>query len=296
VPQGSVLGPFLFLVSVNDLATNILAQSVMFADDVTIFSTHKSIVNTKLNMSRAVEEATEWFGANKFLLNPSKTQCIHFALNNNIENCITSTKLLGFHLDVKLNWGDHIDELCKRLSRVIYVLRHIKNCVPPSFLRNVYFALFHSHLLYGTQLWGHAHGVDKILILQKKAVRIISSSAASEPCRPLFRQLYIPTVVNIFILESLMYVKENLASLVLNSQIHSHNTRAKDQIHIKYVRLSHTRSTYKSVGISLFNLLDSSARHVPTSTFSNTLRDWLLQNPFYRLNEALEADMNLISF
>jgi len=189
VPQGSVLGPFLYLVMINDLPANIVTSKVLFADDVTLFHSEKSVENLNLIMSYVVEESAQWFSVNKFLLNNEKTQVINFSLEKDTANDVEAVKLLGINLDVKLTWHVHVDETCKRLARVIYVIRHLKNCIPDVYLRNVYFALFHSVLSYGILFWGNSTSIGNILLLQKKVVRLITNSHFRGHCRPLFQNL-----------------------------------------------------------------------------------------------------------
>ena len=154
VPQGSVLGPFLFSVMINDLPNNINALSILYADDSTFFYVNKNLEEMKAMTSTILKEISLWFSKNGFLLNKDKTQIITYSLKNlPIEN----VKLLGLYLNTKLSWKEHIEYVCKKLARVIYLLRSLTNIVTHNYLRQAYFAFFQSVFRYGLLLLRQWH-------------------------------------------------------------------------------------------------------------------------------------------
>ena len=153
VPQGSVLGPLLFLIMVNDLPRNITCDSLLFADDTTLFVTGREPQDISSIMNSAFNEAANWFEANGFKLNVNKTQNILFSPKNDDRS--SSVKLLGIIFDSQLSWSEHIDHVCVRLSRVIYLLRQLKLCISNLYLKQAYYAFFHSVLSYGIHIWGN---------------------------------------------------------------------------------------------------------------------------------------------
>jgi hypothetical protein len=142
-------------------------------------------------------------------LNVNKTQTLVVGLRQVSEGA-RNARLLGITLDQRLTWIPHIENVCSKLSRVIYLLRNLKDLVPKHYLRMCYFAFFQSVYTYGLVLWGCAPDVQRVLLLQKKAIRIISSAAYLEHCKPLFINEKIMTVYGMVAFRLLMNVKKKV--------------------------------------------------------------------------------------
>lgn len=237
--------------------------------------------------------ASDWFNVNLLSLNNSKTQKLTCSLSNDLVKT-SSVKLLGFTIDSLLKWDDHIDSLCTKLSRVIYLLRKLKSELPGQYLRAAYFAFFHSHLTYGTKLWGHASSVSKVLVIQKRAVRILANAGPLQHCKPLFVELGIMTVVNMYIFQIIIGVKLNINDYVFVNQVHGHNTRRCRDVNRPRCRLEKTVKTFLVAGIKCFNRLPVAFRDFPNSKFIKRTERWLLDHPFYKLSEFYEADLSCI--
>ncbi|PSN33035.1 hypothetical protein C0J52_27532 [Blattella germanica] len=97
-----------------------------------------------------------------------------------ISNEFPSVKLLGLELSKTLSWKNHIEVVCRKISRVTFLLRKLRTSVPLNTLRQVYFALFHTHIQYCLHLWGHASNSKEILKCQKRAIRIMLHKKMNE--------------------------------------------------------------------------------------------------------------------
>jgi len=291
VPQGSVLGSFFFYVYINDLPKNLNVHSVIYADDTTLLSNHCNLACLRQIGQEAEMKAYDWFSANRLSCNSDKSQYITISLKPEVK--FESVKLLGFNIDTKLNWSLHIQAICQKISRVSYLLWKLKEFVSPEYLRLAYFGLFQSHILYGLILWGHSSHTQEILLLQKKAVRSIAGVGSTAHCKPLFLDLKIPTIINLYIFQILLYTKSNLHNFRIRQDQHNHYTRNRGKIDIIQHRLAITGNSYKLNCINFFNKLPEEAKVVSFNVFKNKLYHWLISNPFYTINEFLKCDVKI---
>ena len=170
VPQGSILGPLLFLLYINDLPNSSTKLNFrLFADDTKIYFSHSSLIEIQNLINTEIPKITNWLAANKLSPNLSKTKYVLFKSPNKIENIVLSVKLanreierklfakhLGLLFDFDMSWKSQCKAVSLKISRAVGILFKLKNYVNQKILRNVYFALVYSHLNYGILSWGAA--------------------------------------------------------------------------------------------------------------------------------------------
>jgi len=258
VPQGSVLGPLLFLLYINDLPNiSKILQFYLFADDTNIYYEAENLDKLELVINKELKKLHTWLIVNRLSLNIDKTHFVVFhPFNKPLMKKITlkiykkaisegdQVKYLGITIDSTLSWRTHIDNVSTKISKTIGLLYKIRYFVDIKIIKTLYYSLVYPHLLYGIEVWGSADEtlLNRLLILQKKIVRLICYSDVRHadysfsPSNPLFYKLEMHKIYDIFKINLSKFIFKCLNKMTpvnfhswyqLTSVLNRYDTRSK---------------------------------------------------------------------
>ena len=306
VPQGSVLGPLLFLIYTNDIAgcTTESNKTRLFADDTASLISRDTPKELKSSLRKVLLDIIKWCNANKLTINLSKTCYIiyktphqnipsylnNITINNETITKVPSTKYLGIIMDEKLNWLEHIENLIKSLIRTSNSFKIVKHRMHKNNKIVLYNAYIYSKIQYGIEVYGRASktNLQKVQVQQNRALKILYNKDFLTPTSELHRDIGILKVSDIYKLGISKFVYKHKNSLLpskifdnlyqQNDTIHRYNTRQAGNIHVSnpYNKLGET--TIKHQGTTLWNLLPQDIKTAQTiKSFSKKVKSYHLQ-------------------
>lgn len=247
----------------------------------------------ELKSQEILKEATTWFNMNRLILNKAKTTVLPLTSKRITTPANAgSVKLLGITIDTRLTWRDHVGELSGKLSTALYAIRRIRGLTNRDTATIVYHALFHSRMVYGIEIWGESAHAQDILVLQKKAMRILGQVGPQMHCKPLFVEYKVMTLPNAYILKQLLRAKIELPKLNRRNVSVTYHLRSGYQVQVPGHRLMTTGHQHRH--LELLNLLPQDWLGEPYHIFKKTMKRFLLRNPFYSVKEFVDQTKNFI--
>ena len=230
VPQGSILGPLLFIIYINDICNLTNKGTIyLFADDTAKYIKGKSSEELQTQINEIVPKLEEWFHVNRLSLNATKTNYqiysrsmtpdLNVVLNDTYITRKPCVKYLDVHIDENLKWSSHISSVTSVISRNVGVMARAKYFLSPHQLLMLYNALLLPHLNYCAVIWGRNYetAVKKLLILQKRALRIIDKKPFLHPSKPLFIKYKVLRIRELVIEQSIMILLAHINKKIARS-------------------------------------------------------------------------------
>ena len=298
VPQGSILGPLLFLIYVNDMAKCTTLKLLSFADDTTLYDSSHNTTTLTTKFNTELQNVYTWLNANKLCLNIAKSKFMVFgpqnssALSQNfnihinnikIEQCgrkgkQTSVKFLGLLLDEHLSWRPQVLSVCNKIKKGIFALNQMKKFMSVDSLTMIYSTLISCHLNYCLELWGNSKSLEKIIKLQKRAIRIIYKESYRAHTEALFKRSGILKIDSLYKLKLLYFAydsKHKLLPKSFNSFYPHINrpmiTRQEHNIDCHRPRTTFSHDSFSHMAVAYWNQLSPDLKQVPSKSIFKKL-------------------------
>lgn len=293
VPQGSILGPILFLFYINDITkcSNIL-KTTLFADDTTLSMSHSKLENAIPVVNNELEAIYKWTINNRLSVNLEKTETM---LISNLPNNETNSRIvfggqdllltdcstfLGVRLDNKLKFDNHISHVVGKLSKNIGIFSRIRHNMTQKARHSYYYSFIFPYLSYNVIFWGKTHDcyLEPIVLLQKRMIRLMKNADYLAHTDPLFSELKILKFSEIYTYFMSIYMFKSLE----NGNFQSSNRRSSrfhNYAETSFHRLTSTQRSVSFMGPRTWNSLPSNLRNMnKIGHFKRNLKEYLLSH------------------
>jgi ribosomal protein S16 len=307
VPQGSILGPILFVIFTNDLIASVSKliscsiKIVAFADDTNAIIPAQTCSELEKNVNEALSTFQKWFTINNFKLNTDKTNAIIFKttsrnkdsidvrLDGKYITIVDNVKFLGVHVDAYLNWKSETESIVNTVSSACYALKSLREIISIDHLKAVYFALVESKLRYSIMFWGNSYqyNMRRVFTVQKRAIRTMVRIPQTQSCKEHFKRLGILTAPSLYILVLLTDFMKHLSRYETEDQTDTRlATRTKNMKLPFTPNLQVVEHSSHIQSVKIFNRLPMNLKCITNCRhFNLRLRDFLLKGCYYNIEE-----------
>lgn len=296
VPQGSILGPLLFIVFINDLyKCSKELTLILFADDTNAFMKGTNINDTIDSLNIELAKVAVWFDANQLSLNIKKTHYMIFS-NRHVTSAkfvhikglrieqVYCTKFLGVFIDDKLTWKEHIMYTKNKISKCIGMLHKVSKVFSKNVKLKLYKTFIQPHLMYCNVVWcsSYATVFKPLEVVQKRALKIALNMPKTTPSDYLFKAAKVHDLASINRIQTAIFMYKYNNSLLpqsfkgkfkFNEDVHQYNTRVSKLHHVPRVRLERSKFSIYYRGVQIWNSIGHNLRDINTlKEFKNSIK------------------------
>lgn len=298
VPQGSILGPLLFLIYINDLPKYVEHPMVLFADDCTVIVKCKDQYNYENEINNTFRKIILWLNDNNLILNFEKTKIMHFrqrlpqpkiiiSYSDKVIESVDTIKFLGVTIDSTLCWKSHTEELCLKLNKFVFALRKLAHISSIETALSAYHGYISSILRYGIVFWGNSTNREMVFKSQKRCVRAIFNINCRESCRSIFQKYKILPVPCIYIFEMALFVKLNLDKYPHYIQPDRLRLRSKYKIYGPQTKTALLNNSIFSMAPKIYNKIPNNFKDLHNPQFKSKLSLLLHDKCYYSIDEFM---------
>ena len=302
VPQGSILGPILFCLFINDLPMHISTSDAscdLFADDSSLHSSHTDPSVIESSLQKCLNDTSDWCTKNHMALNPDKTKSmiistrqkhqLHFItltlkINNASIEQVDEHRVLGVIIDNQFKWQSHISYVCKQVARNLFLLKRLSHYVDTPTRKLFYEAHCLSHINYASTIWSGASDVhiQRLTSLHRRAIKLIQPDDNLTTNQKFYDQKLLPLhkhlLYNKFVF--MFKVHTNTAPQYLSTFTQTPTQRYNSSKYIlPHVRIDLYRLSFAYFGPVVWNSLPMSIKACKLlSSFKSRVKQFLLED------------------